>query len=212
MASVVSVNIGHPEPNPYKPADTTGIGKVPQTSPVEVRAPGPKHGGLGSGLVGDHIGDKHHHGGDDQAVYAFQLEDLQRWAGRLGRELPPGSFGENLTTSGIDLNTSRLGERWRVGNEVELQVSCPRIPCATFRGWMQEPGWLRTFTLDARSGAYLRVVKPGRIAAGDPVEVLAVPDHDVTIELAFLALTTEPALLSRLAVAGDALPRELRGE
>lgn len=209
-ASARSVNIAQPEPNPHKSARTTGIGKQPQTEPVEVRSPGPKHGGLGSGLVGDHIGDTRHHGGDDQAVYAFAREDLDRWEARLSLRLPDGSFGENLTTSGIDLTEARLGERWRVGETVELTVTVPRIPCATFRGRMGLHGWLRMFTLDGRPGAYLAVRTPGWVRSGDLIERLHVPAHDVTIGLAFRALTTEPALLPRLREAGTDLVPSLR--
>ena len=151
-----------------KKTEATGIAKQPQSGPVEVRAPGPKAGGLGSGLVGDFIGDTRHHGGDDQAVYAFAREDLDRWEQRLDRELPNGFFGENLTTSGLDVAEARVGERWRVGEEVVLQVTSPRIPCSTFRGWVDERGWLKTFTADARPGAYLAVITPGRVYAGDP--------------------------------------------
>lgn len=216
MSSIVSVNIGSPEPNPYKETRDTGIGKQPVDGPVEVRAPGPKHGGLGSGLVGDFIGDRHHHGGDDQAVYAFAREDLDRWAERLGRALPDGYFGENLTTTGIDVNQARIGEVWRIGEPdatgaaVELTVTDPRIPCSTFRGWTGERGWLKTFTADARPGTYLRVTTPGTIRAGDPIEVVHRPAHDVTASLVFRALTTERDLLGQLAAAHDDLTAELR--
>ncbi|HET9562576.1 MAG TPA: MOSC domain-containing protein, partial [Propionibacteriaceae bacterium] len=141
MARLDSVNLGHPRPNPHKDSGWTGIGKQPTDGPVEVRAPGPKTSGLGSGLVGDFIGDGKHHGGDGQAVYAFQREDLDEWERRLGRQLPNGFFGENLTTVGLEVNEARLGERWRVGSEVVLQVTTPRIPCSTFRGWMGQKGW-----------------------------------------------------------------------
>ena len=104
MPHLSSVNLGRPQPNPYKQTKATGIGKEPQSGPVELRAPGPKHGGLGSGVVGDYIGDIEHHGGDGQAVYAFQREDLDRWAERLGREVPNGFFGENLTTVDLEAN------------------------------------------------------------------------------------------------------------
>ena len=209
-ARIRSVNVGRPEPNPYKRSVTTGIGKRPVTARVAVRAPGPKTGGLGSGIVGDHIGDTVHHGGDEQAVYAFAREDLDAWESRLGRRLPDGSFGENLTSVGIDLTQSRLGERWRIGDEVELVVTCPRIPCATFRGWMALTGWLRAFTLDGRPGAYLAVARPGTIGPGDRLEVVHRPDHDVTIGLCFRALTTDPALLVSLGAAGDDLVPSLR--
>lgn len=207
---VESVNVGRAQPNPYKQTRSTGMAKQPQHGPVEVRAPGSKSSGLGSGLVGDHIGDRQHHGGDEQAVYAFAREDLDRWEQLLSRILGNGSFGENLTTVGLDLSQSRLGEVWRVGDEVELQVTDPRIPCSTFRGWMQERGWLRTFTLDGHPGAYLRVVKPGRIAADDRIEVIHTPQHDVTIAVAFRAMLLEPELMPRLLDAGPDLSAGLR--
>jgi MOSC domain-containing protein YiiM len=210
VAVLESVNLGRPRPNPYKPVEATGIGKEPVAGPVEVRDPGPKQGGLGSGLVGDFIGDRLHHGGDEQAVYVFQREDLDRWQVRLGRPLPSGFFGENLTTSGIDVAEARIGERWRVGAEVELAVTAPRIPCSTFRGWMGEKGWAKRFTADARPGTYLRVLRPGTIQAGDPISVLHRPDHEVTVSLYFRAELTERELLPQLLAAGDDLPAGTR--
>jgi MOSC domain-containing protein YiiM len=210
MARLDSVNLGHRRPNPHKDTGWTGIGKQPTLEPVKVRAPGHRMTGLGSGLVGDFIGDGKHHGGDEQAVYAFQREDLNEWERRLGRELPNGFFGENLTTSGLEVNDACLGERWRVGHEVVLQVTSPRIPCSTFRGWMGEKGWAKTFTAAGRPGAYLSVITPGTIRAGDSIEVVHRPDHDVTISMAFRATTTERALLPRLLDAGDDLDPGLR--
>jgi MOSC domain-containing protein YiiM len=208
MAKVDSVNLGRPRPNPHKEVGWTGIGKQPTDGPVEVRAPGPKSTGRGSGLVGDFIGDGKHHGGDDQAVYAFQREDLDEWERRLGRELPNGFFGENLTTVGLDINNARIGERWRIGDEVVLQVTAPRIPCATFRGWMGEKGWAKIFTAAGRPGAYLKVITPGAIRAGDPIEVIDRPDHDVTVSLLFKATTTERELLPQLLAAEAYLDQE----
>lgn len=213
MPTVGSVNIATPRPNPYKSAASTGIGKQPVDGRVQVRDPGPKTTGLGSGLVGDHIGDTANHGGDEQAVYAFAREDLNCWQQRLDRDLPDGFFGENLTTLGLDVNEARLGERWLIGDPdhdgVELQVTCPRIPCATFRGWVGERGWLKTFTEVARPGPYLRVLRPGTVGAGDPIAVRR-PGHDVTVSLVYRAVTTERDLLPRLLDAGDDLTGELR--
>jgi MOSC domain-containing protein YiiM len=208
VARLDSVNIGRPKPNPHKEIGWTGIGKQPTDEPVEVRAPGPKTTGLGSGLVGDFIGDGKHHGGNDQAVYAFQREDLDEWQRRLGRELPNGFFGENLTTFGLDVNDARIGERWRIGVEVVLQVTAPRIPCSTFRGWMGEKGWAKTFTAAGRPGAYLRVTAPGMIKAGDPIEIIDRPDHRVSITMMFKATTTERELLPRLLAAEAYLDSE----
>jgi MOSC domain-containing protein YiiM len=208
VARLDSVNIGRPKPNPHKEIGWTGIGKQPTDEPVEVRAPGPKTTGLGSGLVGDFIGDGKHHGGNDQAVYAFQREDLDEWQRRLGRELPNGFFGENLTTFGLDVNDARIGERWRIGEEVVLQVTAPRIPCSTFRGWMGEKGWAKIFTAAGRPGAYLRVTAPGMIKAGDPIEIIDRPDHRVSITMMFKATTTERELLPQLLAAEAYLDSE----
>jgi MOSC domain-containing protein YiiM len=209
VALVDSVNLGQRMPDPWKGRKSTGIGKRPVAGPIEVRAPGPKTLGLGSGLVGDFIGDGKHHGGDSQAVYAFQREDLDYWQQRLGRELPNGHFGENLTTIGLEVNEALLGERWQIGDQVILQVATPRIPCATFRGWMGEVGWAKTFTTVGRAAAYLRVVTPGFIRAKDPIEVIHRPAHDITVVMAFRATTTDRDLLPRLLEAGDDLDPDL---
>lgn len=205
---VLSVNVGRPRPNPWKGIGATGIDKRPVDGPVAVSAPGPKGAGE-VGLAGDRVYDVAHHGGTDQAVYAYAREDLDRWQAELGRPLGNGSFGENLTTAGLDVNGALIGERWRIGADVVLEVSCARIPCGTFQGWLGEQGWIKRFTAAAVPGAYLRVVEPGEVRAGDPVEVLHRPEHEVTVAFLFRAVTTEPELLPRLAVA-DALPEEDR--
>lgn len=210
MAHLASVNLGVPRPNPYKKSQSTGIGKQSVEGPVEVRAPGPKTTGLGSGLVGDFIGDDQHHGGDNQAVYAVQREDLDLWQDRLGRELPDGFFGENLTTVGLEANQALIGERWQIGDSVVMQVRGPRIPCSTFRGWVDEKAWLKTFTAAERPGAYLSIVSPGLVQRGDTVEVLDRPAHDVTVSMLFRALTTDRRLLSRLEGAEAYLDDDVR--
>ncbi|MEY9931424.1 MOSC domain-containing protein YiiM [Catenulispora sp. GP43] len=124
-------------------------------------------------------------------------EDLDEWSAVLGRELSNGIFGENLTTSHLDVTGAVVGERWRVGT-VLLEVTAPRIPCRTFAGWLGERAWIKTFTQRAAPGAYLRVIQEGQVQAGDEVTVLDRPDHEVTIGVAFRALTTERELLPRL--------------
>ena len=209
MAELLSVNLGSAMATEASDVGVTGIDKRPAPGPVEVRAPGPRLGGLGSGLVGDRICDSAHHGGDDQAVYAYAREDLDVWEAELERTLPGGVFGDNLTTAGLDVTGALIGERWRVGEQVVLEVSTPRIPCRTFAGWMVEQRWVKRFTVRALPGAYLRVVTPGLIRAGDPITVVERPDHDVTIGVTFRALTREPELLPRL-LAADALPEKVK--
>ncbi|WP_411285343.1 MOSC domain-containing protein [Lapillicoccus sp.] len=210
MAHLLTVNTGVLRPIPSGKNLPSGIDKRPHDGPVEVRAPGSKADGLGSGLVGDQIGDHRHHGGDAQAVYAYDREELDDWEKLLGRSLHNGAFGENLTTSGLVVSDAVIGERWRVGAEVELQVTGPRIPCGTLRAHIATRGWLKTFTATARSGAYLCVVKPGTVVAGDEITVVHRPSHAVLVSHAFRALTLEPDLLPDLLAAGADLDDELR--
>jgi MOSC domain-containing protein YiiM len=201
-ASVISVNVGTPEPapwvgNPFK----TSIRKHPVSGRVAV-------GELG--VEGDQVSDTRDHGGPYQAVYAFAREDLDLWGRRLGKEIPDGHFGENVTTAGIDVNEALIGERWQVGTTI-FEVAEVRIPCHTFAEWMRRTGydadkWIKRFTAEGRPGPYLRVVQPGDIAAGDALSVVHKPDHDVTVSMMFRAFTTDRSLLPRLLDVGDALP------
>jgi MOSC domain-containing protein YiiM len=187
-------------------AGRTGIDKRPVAGPIRVDTPAAGR----SGLEGDSICDAANHGGPAQAVYAFAREDLDWWQERLGRRLPNGTFGENLTTTGLDVTRARLGERWKIGDDLTLAVTGPRIPCATFAVWMNTRGWLKTFTDRAHPGAYLRVVRAGQVGEGDEIEVVSRPDHDVDVGLSFRALTTSRELLPRLLEAGEYLEPELR--
>jgi MOSC domain-containing protein YiiM len=207
VASLISVNTGMARPTAHADVGVTGIDKRPAAGAVEIRDPVQK--GV-SGLAGDAICDAQSHGGSRQAVYAYAREDLDAWEAELGRPLSGGVFGENLTTSGLDVTNALIGERWRVGDTCVLQVTCPRIPCRTFAGWLEDQGWVRRFTEHGVSGAYLSVVTPGAVRADDRIEVVRRPDHDVTIGLMFRALTTEKTLLPRLLAAGDDLPEETR--
>lgn len=209
MSLLLSLNVGSNEPNLAK-NNRTGITKRP-VDRADVRRPGPKRTGEGSGLVDDFIGDMKNHGGDDQAVYAYAREDLDRWAGLLDRELANGLFGENLTTLGIDPNEALLGERWRIG-DVELVVTCPRIPCSTFGARMGLRGWVKRFAADGRPGAYFSIATEGTLVQGDPIEVVHRPDHGVTISRCFRAMTTERGLMPELAEVGDDLIGELRDD
>lgn len=207
---LLSVNLGRAKAVPYtdNPEGVTGIDKQPVEGPVRVAAPGPK-GIAGSGLAGDAVCKRQHHGGDDQAVYAMAREDLDEWERELGRPLANGGFGENLTTHGLDVSGALIGERWRIGPEVVLEVTCGRIPCGTFQGHVGEQRWVKRFTERGAPGAYLRVISPGDIRAGDPIEIVHRPDHDVTVALEFRAATTERSLLPRLLAASEALHPEV---
>ncbi|MFG3516350.1 MOSC domain-containing protein [Streptomyces bobili] len=206
---LLSVNVGRPKAVPYtdQPEGLTGIDKRPVEGPVRVAAPGPK-GVAGSGLAGDAVCHLRHHGGDDQAVYAVAREDLDDWERELGRTFADGAFGENLTTTGLDVSGARIGERWRIGPQVVLEVTSGRIPCRTFQGHVGEKGWVRRFTQKAATGTYLRVIVPGEIRAGDAIEIVHLPEHEVTARMEFQATTTHRELLPQLLAAGEALHPE----
>jgi MOSC domain-containing protein YiiM len=212
LSRLLAVNVGSPRPGGDSGGPPTGIHKAPASGPVQVRDPGDKRTGLGSGVTGDFVGDRRHHGGTDQAVYAVANEELAHWAAEVGRDLPPGSFGENLTTSGLAVDDALLGEIWRIGETVRLQVTGPRIPCSTFARAMGEPRWVKRFTERGRTGAYLRILTPGPVQAGDPIVIESRPDHQITVPLVFRALTTERHLLPRLAEVGPDLGAEGRRE
>ena len=163
-ATVTSVNVGQPREAAWAGIGRTSIDKQPVRGPVLARR---------LGLDGDQVSDTKHHGGVDQAVYAFAREDLDPWAAELGMEIRDGQFGENLTTAGIDVNEAEVGERWLVGDAV-LEVASVRIPCNDFKVWMgrcgyDERAWVKRFAAVGRPGPYLRVLTEGEVRAGDAI-------------------------------------------
>ena len=177
-------------------ADLPGSGKSGQSAidkrPVAGEVPvGPL------GLDGDEVADKENHGGLEQAVYVYAREDLDWWTEQLGRELGSGCFGENITTTGIDISSALIGEKWQLGSTL-VQVTSPRIPCVVFRSWMDEPGWVKRFAGAGRPGAYLRVLAPGSVWAGAELEVLSRPEVEVTVAEAMQAFYGDREIMSRL--------------
>ena len=174
----------------------SGIDKRPVSGRVAVHT---------LGLDGDVQVNRRHHGGEGQAVYAYAQEDADHWAAELDRDLPPGRFGENLRTEGLDLTGALLGERWQLGTTL-LEVTAFRTPCATFERYWGVPKLIKRFAAHGATGAYLRVVETGDVGAGDTVEVLARPDHGITVERAFRIATFHPSRLPELAPAVRYLP------
>ena len=183
-------------PLPDRRPARSGIDKKPVSGRVAVHE---------LGLEGDVQVNRKYHGGEGQALYAYAQEDADWWAAELARAVPPGRFGENLRTSGLDLTGAVLGERWRIGTTL-LEVTAPRIPCANFARFWDEPHLVKRFTAHGASGAYLRVLEPGDVGTGDAIEVVERPDHGVTTGLAFRAFTTQQDRLPELAPALTHLP------
>ncbi len=162
------------------PVGVTAIDKRPAEGPVHVRT---------LGLYADLQADRAHHGGEEQAVYAYSQEDADWWAAELGHTITPGLFGENLRTRGVDASRAVVGERWRVGTAL-LEVTHERSPCATFARRMGLPRWVKRFTDANRVGCYFRVLETGELQVGDEVVVEHRPDHGVTVADWFASRTT----------------------
>ena len=189
LGKVLSVNVGLPREFEYngRPA-RSAIWKSPVAGRVAAR---------GVNLAGDDQADRKAHGGPDKALYAYAVEDARWWEQEIGRALAYGEFGQNLTTEGIDVNNSLVGERWRIGTTV-LEVSEPRIPCWRLGVRMNDKMFPRRFTEVMRPGPYLRIVVEGDVGAGDEISVVERPDHDLTIRDVFRIYNRDREEVERL--------------
>ena len=157
---LISVNIGRERTLQRKDrTEQTGIFKMPVSKPVKVTR---------LGLENDVIVSKKHHGGPDQAVYVYGTADYTWWSQELGKDILPGTFGDNLTISELESAHFNIGDYLRVG-EVTLQVTAPRIPCSTFAARMEDSYWVKKFRQAGRPGLYCRVLKEGFLQAGDSI-------------------------------------------
>ena len=145
------------------------------------------------GLAGDTIGDTENHGGVDQAVYVYGAPDYAWWSKELGRELPPGTFGENLTVSGLRSAECYIGDRFLLGPAI-LEVTAPRIPCSTLSARMGDRMFVKCFMRAERPGLYCRVVRASEVRAGEAVELEPYDGEQVlVVELFRDFFDTEPA-------------------
>lgn len=176
---------------------TTAIRKSPVDGVVRISA---------DGVEGDEIANREHHGGSLRTVYAYASEDRAFWERQLGRDLPPGSFGENLALTGIDVTGAKPGERWRVG-DVLLEVTTIRTPCYKLAWALDRPKIEREFQRAARPGAYLTVVEEGDVVAGDEVRVVRTrADHEVTMGTLAHAFHNDRRLRDEVLEEVDLLP------
>ena len=166
----------------------TGIDKRSVSGPIEFK---------NNGVAGDRIIHTNVHGGYDQAVYAYAIEDAQWWEREINEEISAGRFGENLTTEGIDVNAALVGEQWKIGSVI-LEVSQPRIPCRVFAGFWKRSTLIKDFTQAGRPGTYLRIIQEGSAQAGDSIEVIFKPDHAISIKDLFLAKSGERSKINEI--------------
>ena len=198
---LLSVNVGRPQQVSVRRGRPvmSAIGKAPVEGRVRVH---------GVNLDGDDQADRRVHGGPDKAVYAYAHEDSLWWAARLTRDVPPGMFGENLTLEGVDVSGAVIGERWRIGETVELQVCQPRLPCFKLGLRFGDPQMVKQFAKAGRPGAYLRILAEGDIQAGDEVDITERPSHGVTVAQVSRAIMLDEGGLVAAAAAPE-LPESL---
>ena len=158
MIKILAVCTGSARPVPGK-SYKTGIFKTPTDAAIVVDR---------EGLLGDAICNRKHHGGAEQAVYAFGSIDLHWWSNELGRTIEPGTFGENLVIEGVDSRAVSVGDRFET-DSVVLEVTSARIPCNTLTARMGDPAFARRFMQAGRPGFYCRVLRDGVVQAGDAV-------------------------------------------
>jgi ferredoxin-NADP reductase/MOSC domain-containing protein YiiM/ferredoxin len=165
MASVISVNVGMSRDVDWRGKKvTTAIWKEPVAGPVRV-------GRLGAD--GDQQADLVGHGGEQRALFVYQIESYRYWQKFLGRDdFPMGQFGENLTVSGMADDQVCVGDRYRVGGTV-LEVSQPRVTCYKVGIRLNDERMPALLVKHRRPGFYFRVIQEGVVSAGDGIEKLS---------------------------------------
>src|SRR5499433_1340057 len=161
MARLLSVNVGLPRDIEWKGRIVhTGIWKNPVNGRCRV-------GRLN--LEGDGQGDLGGHGGEQRAVFVYQIESYRHWEERLGRrDLAHGQFGENFTVEGLPDDEVCIGDRYRIGTAL-FEVTQPRTTCYRVGIRMDEPRMAGLLTSSGRPGFYLRVLEEGEVGAGDAI-------------------------------------------
>jgi MOSC domain-containing protein YiiM len=161
---VLSVQVGRPRTVTHRAREIrTAIFKDPMLLPVHARR---------LGLDGDAQADLRVHGGPDKAVYAYDAGGYAHFRELLGRDLPWGQFGENLTVEGMAESEVRLDDVYRIRGAL-LQVTSPRSPCYKLAMRMEMPRFPKLFLESGRTGFYLRVLEEGELASGDSVELVS---------------------------------------
>jgi MOSC domain-containing protein YiiM len=160
-------------------------------------------------LAGDAQADLRVHGGPDKAVYAYASEDYRWWQDRLGTPLDVGTFGENLTTEGIDLADAVIGEVWAVGT-TKLQVAQTRQPCFKLGIRMGDSGFVQEFDRARRYGVYFRIDEVGEVGVGDEIFLVSRPTHGMTAAVFADTLDYHDPVAIRRLVEIEEVPEGIR--
>jgi MOSC domain-containing protein YiiM len=184
----------------------SGIRKLPVASEIVAVST--------TNIEGDGQADLSVHGGPEKAVYAYPSEHWPVWTQELRPDHPfgPGTFGENLSTTGILEDDACIGDVWRWG-EVRLQICQPRYPCYKLAEVLQDPSIVARLVHNGRTGWYFRVLTPGNAPTGGPMELESRDPAGVTVAMTHQARLprADLALVARVA-AVDALASGLQRE
>jgi MOSC domain-containing protein YiiM len=149
------------------------------------------------GFNGDDQADKTVHGGEHQAIYSYPLEHYDYWkAAQQLSNLPHGTFGENLTTTGLQEDTVHIGDILKIG-EATVQVTMPRIPCFKFGYKIGRPTILEPFLKSGRSGFYQRVLTEGYVKVGDNITLIDRPNNSISVRTALILQKLDLTLASQ---------------
>lgn len=170
--SLLSLNTGRPAAlNLPQGLTRSAIVKAPVTGPLELTT---------GGLASDEQADLRVHGGPDKAVCVYPFDHYPFWRDRLGRELEPGAFGENFTTSGLLETEVCIGDTYGVG-DVVVQVSQPRSPCFRLAALHNRPDMAKWVVSTGYTGFYLRTLRPGSVEPGARITLLSRSSPRVTV-------------------------------
>ena len=173
MGTIISVNVAMPRTVTYgDKAVSTGMFKTPVSGRVRL-------GRLN--LEGDGQADPRVHGGPNRALHLYPSEHYDYWRATLGlADMQPGTFGENLTASGVLEDDVHVGDIFRIGTAL-VQITQPRIPCYKLELRMDRPEFKKLYLASGRIGYHLRVVEEGEIGAGDAIERTQVDPIGITV-------------------------------
>ena len=172
-ARLVAVNVGLPRDVEWRGRTVhTGIWKEPVEGKRMVRR---------LNIDGDGQGDRAGHGGEQRAVFVYQVESYRYWEEQLGRDgFTYGQFGENFTVEGLPDDEVCIGDRYRIG-DAEFEVTQPRVTCYRVGIRMDEPQMPSLLVSHRRPGFYLRVLQEGEVQAGDEITKLTTGPEAMTV-------------------------------
>ena len=201
---ILSLNVGKSvEVNWENEIVATGIFKNPTSEPCKVSF---------TGIEGDEQADLVHHGGENKAIYAYDIAYYQHWKTILPQHnWQAASLGENLTTQGLTDDVVLIGNQYKIGSAVVMAVQ-PRFPCFKLNIKTGIPNMLELFVQQQKHGIYFKVLQEGTIQVNDSIELLQASKHHVSIlqlVQAYYSKGADKTLLKEILQI-EVLPQRLR--